>query len=104
MQEKLLVSSSPHIRSDETISRIMWSVVVALAPAALAAVVLFGVSAVAVIVVSIVAAVATEAIIQKLSGQQVISHRVRNRSSKRRIIRTFIQIKIPNTKCQKENA
>ena len=49
----------------------MWSVALALAPAAAAAVVLFGPSALAVMATSIVTAVATEAVIQKLRGQPV---------------------------------
>ena len=49
----------------------MWSVALALAPAAAASVVLFGPSALAVMAASIVTAVATEAVIQKLRGQPV---------------------------------
>lgn len=71
MQEKLLVSSSPHIRCDESIPKIMWSVAIALAPAGIASLILFGASALLVILISVVTAVATEAIIQKLSGQPV---------------------------------
>jgi len=71
MQERLLVSSSPHIRDAQSIPKIMWTVAAALAPAAIMGVVFFGAGALKVIAASIVAAVATEAIIQKLSGQRV---------------------------------
>ncbi len=71
MQQQLLVSSSPHLRDDDTIPRIMWTVAGALAPAAIMGVVFFGVGALIVIAASIATAVATEALIQKLSGRPV---------------------------------
>ena len=49
----------------------MWSVAGALAPAGIASVILFGPSALMVILISVVTAVATEAAIQKLSGQAI---------------------------------
>ncbi len=61
----LTVSASPHIRCDESISKIMWSVNLALAPAALFSVYNFGVPALINIVVCIVAAVATEYFVLK---------------------------------------
>ena len=46
MQElKLTVSSSPHVRCNETVPKIMWSVVAALVPAAAFGVYYFGVNA-----------------------------------------------------------
>ena len=67
----LTVSSSPHIRSKESVSRIMLDVVLALIPAAIAAVLIFGWRILLVIGVSVLAAVATEALIQKLTKQPV---------------------------------
>ena len=71
MQDQLLVSSSPHIRDAESVPRIMWTVAAALGLPAVAGVVLFGLNALVVILVSVATAVATEALIQKLSGQKV---------------------------------
>ncbi|SHH61088.1 electron transport complex protein RnfD [Caloranaerobacter azorensis DSM 13643] len=66
MDNKLIVSSSPHIRSDETISRIMLDVIIALLPATLASIYYFRFNALKLIVLAVLTAVATEALIQKL--------------------------------------
>ncbi|MEW9123050.1 MAG: RnfABCDGE type electron transport complex subunit D [Thermotaleaceae bacterium] len=71
MQNRLIVSSSPHLRGDESISRIMRDVVIALMPATVAGVYFFGFGAVKVILSSIIAAVLTEAAIQKVRRQPV---------------------------------
>jgi electron transport complex protein RnfD len=63
MERKLVVSSSPHIKSPETIQSIMVDVLVALFPVALMAVFLFGFRALATMVIAMIAAMATEAII-----------------------------------------
>lgn len=63
MDRKLVVSSSPHIKSPETIRSIMVDVLVALFPVALMAVFLFGFRALATMIIAMVAAMATEAII-----------------------------------------
>lgn len=82
MTERFLVSTSPHIRSDESIPWIMWMVVLALMPAAVGGCWFFGVRAAAVIIGSVVAAVATEAAIlafrkkpvrQALDGSAVVT-------------------------------
>lgn len=65
----LTVSTSPHIRSEESISKIMWNVNAALAPAALFGIYNFGIHALIVIVVSIIAAVAGEYFVQKVRGK-----------------------------------
>lgn len=67
----LTVSASPHIRCDESISKIMWSVNLALAPAALYSFFRFGMPAVTSMVVCIAAAVATEYFIQKWQNKPV---------------------------------
>lgn len=71
MNKTLTVSSSPHIRSKESVSRIMLDVVLALIPAAIAAVINFGWRVVLVMGVSVLAAVATEALIQKFMKKPV---------------------------------
>ncbi len=66
-----VISSSPHIRDKETINSIMWWVVISLLPAAVAAVLIFGLKALSLMIVSVVSAVLTEAIIQKVSGRKI---------------------------------
>ncbi|SDZ32087.1 electron transport complex protein RnfD [Proteiniborus ethanoligenes] len=65
MENRLIASSSPHIRSDETISRIMLDVIIALLPATLASIYFFRFNALKLIVLSVAAAIITEAIFQK---------------------------------------
>jgi len=67
----LTVSTSPHIRCEESISKIMWNVNLALAPAALFAVYYFGIPALTTIVASILAAVASEYFVQKVRGKDI---------------------------------
>jgi Na+-translocating ferredoxin:NAD+ oxidoreductase subunit D len=66
LNDVFTVSTSPHIRSEESISKIMWNVNIALAPAALFAIYNFGVPALLNMVVGILAAVASEYIVQKI--------------------------------------
>lgn len=61
----LTVSAAPHIRTDESTAKIMWSVNIALAPAALFSVFYFGFLALRTIILSVVVCVFTEYIIQK---------------------------------------
>ena len=58
--EKLIVSSSPHIHSKVTTQSIMRDVTVALVPAAIAGVILFGLSALVTILVCVAASVLSE--------------------------------------------
>ncbi len=71
MENKLIVSSSPHIRSDESTSKIMRDVVIALLPATAAGIYFFRMGAVKVIIASVIAAVVTEAIVQKIRKKPV---------------------------------
>jgi len=64
-KDQLLVSVSPHIRNEETTSRIMWSVSAALFPAAVMGAYFFGPRAVITILLSIVTAVLSEHLFQK---------------------------------------
>ncbi len=59
---KLVVSSSPHIRSVESIQSVMIDVLIALFPAALMAVLLFGYRALLTIIIATVSAMVVEAI------------------------------------------
>lgn len=65
------VSSSPHVRCEESISKIMWSVNIALAPAAIFGIYHFGLSALKIMIVSILSAVITEAVIQKIRNKPI---------------------------------
>ena len=61
MQEyKFTVSSSPHVRCNETIPKIMWNVVAALVPAAAFGVYYFGMNALVNIIVAVISAVVFE--------------------------------------------
>ncbi|MGI5850644.1 MAG: RnfABCDGE type electron transport complex subunit D [Caldicoprobacterales bacterium] len=71
MDNTITVSASPHIRSKESVSRIMLDVILALIPAAIAAVIIFGWRVLLVIVVSVMGAVITEAVIQKLMKKPI---------------------------------
>lgn len=64
MPEKLIVSPSPHVGAKDSISKVMWSVVIALLPALILAGANFGWYSLLVVAVSALAAVVTEAIIQ----------------------------------------
>ncbi len=67
---KLIVSSSPHIRSSLTTQRIMLDVLIALLPASVAAVVLFRLKALWLILVCCLTALATEALFQLLAKRE----------------------------------
>ena len=71
MDSKLIASSSPHIRSEETVQRIMLDVVIALMPAMIGSIYYFGFNAFKLILVSVISAVASEAICQKAMKRPV---------------------------------
>ena len=68
---KYTVSTSPHIRCDESISKIMWNVNIALAPAAIFAIYYFGFPALINIIVGGVSAVAFEYLVQKYRKKKI---------------------------------
>ncbi|NLP36897.1 MAG: RnfABCDGE type electron transport complex subunit D [Firmicutes bacterium] len=63
MENKLIVSSSPHLKSAESIRSVMTDVLVALFPAVLAAIIFFGFRALITIVLCMLSSMLTEAII-----------------------------------------
>jgi len=72
MQESTFtVSASPHIRCEESISKIMWNVNLALAPAALFAVYYFGFPALINMLVGATSAVAIEYLVQKFRKKKI---------------------------------
>ncbi len=62
MDNKLVISSSPHIRSMESVQGVMIDVLIALFPAALMAVLLFGYKALVTMVISVATAMLVEAL------------------------------------------
>jgi electron transport complex protein RnfD len=70
-ESQLNVSVSPHLRDSATVSKIMWSVVLALAPALLGAIYFFGLGALWLVLIGVVSAVATEAICQKIRRKPI---------------------------------
>lgn len=73
MEKRLYVSSSPHIRSKETVQSVMRDVLLALLPATVFGVITFGTKALMLIIVAIVAAVGTEAFIQHFMRKQKVT-------------------------------
>lgn len=71
LQNRLIVSASPHLHSGETASKIMWSVFLALIPAGIAGVAIFGVNALRIIITSILSCVISEALIQKMTNRRI---------------------------------
>lgn len=69
--EKYIVSSSPHIHREESISSIMLDVIIALVPATVAGVYLYGMRSALVVFAAVAAAVIAEALYQKLAGKQI---------------------------------
>jgi electron transport complex protein RnfD len=58
--EKLIVTASPHIRSVDSVPRIMWTVVASLVPVVICAALFFGISALLQVVVAVLIALLTE--------------------------------------------
>ncbi len=67
----LVVSSSPHIRSEETVQRMMYDVIIALLPATVASVYFFGGRAFLITLVSVITAMIAEAAIQRIRNKPV---------------------------------
>jgi electron transport complex protein RnfD len=70
-RNNLVVTCSPHIGVDDHIVKRMWATSVALLPACIAGVYIFGLQSLYVILVSVISAVFTEAVLQKLQGKKV---------------------------------
>lgn len=71
MEHKLVLSSSPHIRSNDKASTIMRDVVIALLPATAYGIYIFGMNALMVCVVSIMTAILAEAGMQKIRKKPI---------------------------------
>ncbi|MBQ7974556.1 MAG: RnfABCDGE type electron transport complex subunit D [Clostridia bacterium] len=68
--EKLIVSSSPHVHTNETVSNIMLDVLIALMPACVAGVLFFGIRSAVVIITAVAACMASEWIFEKATHKQ----------------------------------
>jgi len=64
MKNRLIVSGSPHIHKQESVPRIMWTVVLSTIPAGIAGVIIFGLNALWVTLVAVIAALLTETIFE----------------------------------------
>lgn len=70
-EHELIVSVSPHIKSGETVSKIMWTVNISLLPALIAGLYFFGPKALYVTAIAIISAIASEWGVEKLTGRKV---------------------------------
>ena len=75
MEDRLIVTASPHIRDASTTRGLMGNVVIALLPAVLAAGLIFGVQALVLVAVTTLACVAFEYIYEKLLKKSPSSSR-----------------------------
>ena len=71
MENKVLATSSPHIRSNDNTTKIMLDVIIALLPAVIASIYYFGFDSIKLTSIAVISAVATEAIIQKILKKEV---------------------------------
>ncbi len=71
MEQKLTVSSSPHIKSRESVSSVMLDVIVALVPASVAGIYFFGIRALAVILTAVAACMLSEYLYEKITNKPV---------------------------------
>lgn len=71
MLKNLSVTSSPHLRDSISTKRIMAEVCLALAPAGIASVILFGANAAAIIAVSVLSCVLSEYLFQRINHQKI---------------------------------
>src|SRR5512135_642967 len=69
-EHELIVSVSPHVKSEETTSRIMWTVSIALLPALLSGVYFFGLKALFVTALCIISSVVSEQLYMKIVGKK----------------------------------
>jgi len=71
VKNRLIVSVSPHLHKDESISKIMWMVVLSLIPAGIAGVFIFGLETLWVICLGVASALFAEGILQALTKRKI---------------------------------
>ncbi len=74
MSDRLIVSSSPHLREDTSIQKIMVDVAIALIPATIASVYFFKAPAAMILLISIISCLVTEIVVQKIRKMPVTIH------------------------------
>lgn len=72
LDDKLVVSLAPHIRSNDSVRRIMLDVIIAMVPAMIGSIYFFGLAAAKLILISVVSAVAFEAATQKVFKKDIL--------------------------------
>jgi len=70
-KDRLVVSFSPHLHKDESVSKIMWVVVLSLIPAGLAGVFIFGKQALWVIILGVFSAMVTEWALEAITKRKI---------------------------------
>lgn len=73
MSNRIVVSLSPHEKDDLNVEKIMWGVVIALAPAFLASVYFYGLNAVRVVALAVIFCIGIEYVIQKFVTKEKIT-------------------------------
>ncbi|RMF99858.1 MAG: hypothetical protein D6726_12285, partial [Nitrospirae bacterium] len=68
--QELVVTVSPHIRTDVTVSKIMWTVTISLLPAFVMGVYYFGPRAVYVTALCIVGSLFSEYLVERMTGRE----------------------------------
>ncbi len=81
------VSISPHVKSSESVEKIMWTVVACLVPPLVLSVFVFGIQVLFITAVSVVSCVVVEAISQKALKRPVTGSTPRHPMSYRRVFR-----------------
>lgn len=71
LDDMLTVSRAPHIRSNQSVKKIMLDVIIALIPAMIGSVYFYGMDAIRLILLSVVSAVVFEILIQKLFKKEI---------------------------------
>ncbi len=68
-EQPFILSSSPHFHSPDTVPKIMWSVIIALVPTTVMALIYFQWAAVGIILSSVLAALISEMIVNRIKGE-----------------------------------
>ena len=71
MAKLLKMGPSPHVRTNETVNKVMYDVIIALIPALLMAVYVFGIQALTITLIAVGTCVATEGIVSKVMGREI---------------------------------
>lgn len=71
LDDMLTVSQAPHIRSNQSVKKIMLDVIIALIPSMIGSVYFYGIDAIRLILVTVVSAVVFEVLIQKMFKKEI---------------------------------